>query len=137
MKTGSVVTFGMTTKRAFTKEDVETEHFLNALNKPVGGLWLSPMAGEKSEWVRFCEKEMPDWIQGSHHYEVELTVDGIRFFTSPPKRDEMEEIMSDNECNGFFLIGVHFSWDAQSLWLKDDRNFISIKKKEMLAYETA
>ena len=124
-----VLTFGMTIKNAFDEEAVVTKHFANSVNKPVGGLWLSPIAEGKSEWVRFCEKEMPDWIRNSYHYEVELTFDGIRIFTAPPTKDEMQALLSDNECNGFFVIGVHTGRDVQSLWVKDSRCFKKITEK--------
>lgn len=122
----TILTFGMTLKRAYEEEMVSVNHLVNSINKPIGGLWLSPMEQGKSEWVRFCEKEMPDFIGGSYHYEVQLTFDGIRIFTEPPTQDEMQLIVRDNECNGFFLIGVHSGWDVQSLWVKDTRNFKGI-----------
>ena len=137
MTSGAVLTFGMTTKQRFNEKEIGTRHILNSLNKPMGGLWLSPMADEKSEWVRFCEKEMPDWIRGSYHYEVSLTFDNIRIFTKPPLKDEMEAIVSDNECNGFFVIGVHRDWDVQSLWLKDSRNIINVAEKGRQLSESA
>lgn len=133
----SVLTFGMTTKNRFEATHIDTKHFANSLNKPVGGLWLSPIAEGKSEWVRFCEKEMPDWIRGSYHYEVKLTFDGIRLFTAPPTRDEMEAVLGDNECNGFFVIDVHAGWDVQSLWVKDSRNIKEIAGKGRQLSETA
>lgn len=52
MRMEPVLPFGMTIKNAFDEEAVVTKHFANSVNKPVGGLWLSPIAEGKSEWVK-------------------------------------------------------------------------------------
>lgn len=125
MKKGIALQFGMTTKTPFDRTALEYSS-INAVGKPTGGIWLSPMAGEVSEWVRFCRKEMPDWIHRAHHYEVWLNFEGIRCYTEPPTKEELLQLLQDTECKGFFLIGIHSNWDVQSLWLKDASSFEKI-----------
>lgn len=133
--TGSVGIFGLVTRSKFNKNEVEGMH-INSLNKPTGGLWLSPMVQDTSEWVRFCQKEMEERLIECAFYEAKLSLDNVKLFSSPPTKDELMAIKNDESCAGFFLTGIHPGWDVQTLWMKDDRNIKKLKKKGLPVYET-
>lgn len=133
----SIVKLGMVTNGEFKKELVEKSYFANAINKPVGGLWLSPLVGEESEWTMFCKKEMPRRLLSTKFYEAMVTLDDIQIWSEPPSRSELNRLLQDETRAGFLLIGIHMGWDVQSLWLKDDRNIITLNERRSRLHETA
>lgn len=72
---------------------------IGMLNKPVGGLWLSVDGG----WERWCEREMPQWLDGDA-YDVTLSkdaqiliVDSIQEYKRLPRIEGDEEYIDYEE----------------------------------------
>lgn len=129
--------FGIATLHPFDPERIEKDGFINSVGKPTGGIWLSPVTDNQSEWERFCAEELEGRLRYTYVYNVELTFEGIKVFHAPPSIKELEKVMDNTACAGFYLKGIHPKWDVQSLWLKDDRNILSMKEKGSRGYETA
>lgn len=92
---------------------------VNSIGKPLGGIWLSPLSKTGTEWTDFCRmEEMHSFLRGNKIYAVSVRNKHLVEFTSEPSKDEIERVLADDTCRGFYIDDVIMGWDVRTVWVK-------------------
>lgn len=67
-----------------------------AVNKPMGGLWTSTRTGAaRSEWVDWCERCAPEYVNGCRAWTLDIKPKGVRLFVVTCRADVERLPMTD------------------------------------------
>lgn len=88
--------------------------------KPRGGFWTSAFDGESSEWVRWCEREMPEWAEGKRFLLVPSKSARIYTIKSVADLEHLVVAFPRKVRNGIFLDYVAIAREYDGLHLSKE-----------------
>jgi len=128
------MTLGWSLCGGFDAKRVSEPTGVNAFGKPMGGIWLSPLTENGTEWTDFCKIEgMNSFLRKVVLYQVTVPKRGLYCFRSEPTEKKIEKILQDDSYRGFYIKNIYSGWDVPTVWVKSLSDVTFLGEQEMVS----